>query len=337
MIADNAGEMATMDLPTAQVANVCVRATGWLERIDGHLEARRRAGYVRVCHGDLHLRNLCLTKDRPILFDAIEFDDRLAVIDVAYDLGFLLMDLEHRGLRSAANIVFNRYLDRTGDLGLIAALPLFMGLRAAVRAQVSALAGDGPEARRYLDLARSPLEPEPARLVAIGGLSGTGKSTLARALAPLLGRAPGALMCRSDVIRKQRAGVSDTDRLPESAYSRESSRAVYAALLARAEQALAASHGAVVDAVFARSEERAQIEDVARKAGVSFTGLWLDADPVTLAVRVSGRFGDASDADARVVAAQATYDPGEIRWHRIDAAKSPDDARAAARAILRLG
>ena len=102
---------------------------------------RAAAGFVRRCHGDLHLNNVVLWRGRPVLFDAIEFDEEIATIDTLYDLAFLLMDLDNRGRRGAANIVLNRYLWRSGadlDLHGLAALPLFLGLRAAIRAMVTA-------------------------------------------------------------------------------------------------------------------------------------------------------------------------------------------------------
>ena len=166
------------------------------------LIARERAGLVRRCHGDLHLGNIVRIDGAPVLFDAIEFDPKIATGDVFYDLAFLLMDLIERGLQGAANIVLNRYLTQTqrlDDLDALAALPLFLSLRAAIRAKVTAArarlakapAKAEQSARDYFALAQRLLAPPPPRLVAIGGLSGTGKSLLARALAPELLPAPG--------------------------------------------------------------------------------------------------------------------------------------------------
>jgi aminoglycoside phosphotransferase family enzyme len=161
----------------------------------GLLDPRRGEGNVRRCRGDLQLRNICLLDGRPTLFDCLEFSDSLASIDVLYDLAFLLMDLEHRGLTDFSNLVLNRYLDLTDEDDGLPAMPLFLSLRAAIRAHVTATAMDraahsesrlemAVEARRYLDLAARLLRPRPRRLVVIGGLSGSGKSTLAAALPP---------------------------------------------------------------------------------------------------------------------------------------------------------
>ncbi|GAB4360577.1 MAG: bifunctional aminoglycoside phosphotransferase/ATP-binding protein [Kiloniellaceae bacterium] len=306
-----------------------------LEQLDRHaalLDARAASGKVRLCHGDLHLRNVVLLDGRPTLFDAIEFNDAIACIDVVYDLAFLLMDLDHRGLRSFANLVMNRYLQRRDEAEALALLPLFLSARAAVRAKVAASleavagaeadkAARRAEALAYFRRADGYLQPAPPRLVAVGGLSGTGKTTLARALAPGLGAAPGALHLRSDVLRKQLAGVDELQRLPPEAYTAEASAAVYAGLIARARQALGAGQAVILDAVYARPEERAAVEALAREAQVTFAGLWLEADAAVLKARVAARRGDASDATAAVVERQLGYDLGTLAWHTIAAAQ----------------
>ncbi len=128
------------------------------------LDARQQQGKVRRCHGDLHLRNICLFEGKPTLFDCIEFGDEIACIDTLFDLAFLLMDLEHRGLRGLGNILFNRYVDRSGEVAGLAALPLFLSVRASIRAKVAVAAlkvqkdtaeqrTAAEQARAYLDLA----------------------------------------------------------------------------------------------------------------------------------------------------------------------------------------
>lgn len=260
---------------------------------------RRDGGFVRQCHGDLHLRNILLSDGRPILFDAIEFNEALASIDVMYDLAFLLMDLEHRDLRGLANVVINAYLDATADEGGVALLPLFLSVRAAVRAHVSAAnARRAPvlgerevlirEARAYLDMALGYLAPEPARLDAIGGLSGTGKSRAARELAPLLGPAPVARILRTDVIRRL-GGVDIHERLGQHGYAPAMTERTYGRLFQLSERALAAGQAVVADAGFAGPDQRDAIASVARNAGVPFRGLWLEASPDVMARRVGER------------------------------------------------
>jgi predicted kinase len=159
--------------------------------------------------------------------------------------------------------------------------------------------------------------------VAIGGLQGTGKSRLARALAPGLGPSPGALVLRSDEIRKRLAGVPPEHRLPPSAYTPEASAAVFAELAAQAGAVLRAGHAVVADAVFLRPEERAAIEAAARDAGLPFDGLWLAAPRAVLEARIAARTGDASDADVAVLAAAAGRDPGPLTWRVLDASGDP--------------
>ncbi len=309
------------------------------------LENRRAAGKVRRCHGDLHLRNICLIDGAPTLFDCLEFSDDLASIDVLYDLAFLLMDLQHRGLAHLANRVLNRYLDRTEEDDGLAAMPLFLSLRAGIRAHVTATAAAhagnaetaaamARQARDYLDLAHRALDPATPRLIAIGGVSGSGKSTLAAALAPALGPLPGARVLRSDVTRKLLLGVAPENRLPQSAYDRNATRRVYAALRRKAATALAAGCSAIVDAVSLTPAQRRSFAEVARAAGVPFTGLWLEAPPAAMAERIDARRNDASDATAAILARQLRHDPGPIDWTRIDAGGGLEATLAAARGAL---
>jgi aminoglycoside phosphotransferase family enzyme/predicted kinase len=312
------------------------------------LDRRRAAGKVRHCHGDLHLRNICLLDGKPTLFDCLEFDEALASIDVLYDLAFLLMDLEHRGLGHFANRVFNRYLDRSEEDGGLAAMPFFLSLRAAIRAHVTATALEhvaraatgakmAYDARRYLALTEGFLQPQPCRLIAIGGLSGTGKSTLAAGLAPETGLRPGARVLRSDVTRKLLLGVDPEERLPATVYTRETSARVYDALCRKAAGGLAAGYTVVIDAVALTAEERNSFAEVARAAAVPFLGLWLEAGPEAMANRIRGRVGDASDASPEILAEQLRQDAGEIDWVRIDAGGRPEDCLAAARRSLAAG
>lgn len=313
------------------------------------LARRAAAGFVRRCHGDLHLGNIVLWQNRPVPFDAIEFDEDLATVDTLYDLAFLLMDLDRHRCRSAANAVLARYLWRTRDpmdLEGLALLPLFLALRAGVRAMVRidrARQLDGAQRSAACDraagtfaLARSYLAPPPPRLVAVGGFSGTGKSTLAARLAPEFGAAPGALHLRSDLERKALADVEDAVRLPPEAYTPAASAEVYETLFARARLALAAGCSVIVDAVFALPDERARIAAVASACRVPFAGLWLDAAPDVLKTRVAARRGDASDATVAVVERQLDQEPGAITWHRIDAGHGAEATFARAFGVLNL-
>lgn len=292
------------------------------------LVARRvEAGAIRRCHGDLHLRNIVLIDGKPVPFDAIEFSERIANIDVLYDLSFVLMDLCERKLRPLANRLLNEWIWRIAELPqaphheALALLPMFLSRRASIRAFVDAQAasvsdGDTARARDYQRVGLSFLQPAPPRLMAIGGLSGSGKTTRALQVAPGIGRAPGAVVVRSDVERKRLAGIALEERMPAGSYTQEASAKVYAAVLERAGQALRAGHSVVLDAVFARPQERQAAEDLAKKTGVPFDGLWLDVPKEVAQARVAARKGDASDATATVIERQFEYDLGEITWRR---------------------
>ncbi len=316
-----------------------------LDRWGALLDGRREAGYVRQCHGDLHLRNIVLFNGKPTLFDAIEFNDEIACTDVLYDLSFLLMDLWRRHLPRHANVAWNGYLAETMDLEGLPLLPLFLSCRAAVRAKTSvaasALQGESQKrtslqemAREYLRMALELLRPPGPCLIAIGGLSGSGKSSLAYALAPSVGAVPGAVVLRSDEVRKRLCGVPELSRLGPEGYIPEVSRRAYETLAERAAIIVRADHAAIVDAVFARPQDRAAIEAVAALAAVPFVGLWLDAPERILLDRVQGRQRDASDADVAVVRAQLEADTGTITWHRIDASTGTDDVLRQATALL---
>lgn len=333
------------DVSSADVDRLRDASRAALEKHAALLDQRRATGHVRRCHGDLHLGNICLIDDQPTLFDCIEFSDLIACIDVLYDLAFLLMDLSHRGLKRHCSQVFNRYIDLTGDEDGVPALPFFMSLRAAVRAHVVATAAhsaESPDLRRrqlaeaksYFDLADQLLRPRPPRLVAIGGLSGTGKSTIAAAIAGDLGIGPGARVLRSDVVRKRLFGQEPERRLPETAYSATVTAQVYAALEARAAALLAAGHSVIVDAVSASPQERAAIAEVARRAGASFAGFWLEAPTATLLARIGSRGKDASDATADILRRQLGYDLGAIDWSRVDAGGPTEQVAQAVRRML---
>jgi len=316
-----------------------------LEATRSRLDARRAGGFVRQCHGDLHLRNIVLVDGQPTPFDAVEFNDEIACIDVYYDLAFLLMDLWRRGLPRHANVVLYGYVAATGDMGGLGLLPLFLSCRAAVRAKTSATAARLQShsqsrleledlAREYLARASALLHPSEPVLLAVGGLSGSGKSTLALALAPSVGAVPGAVVIRSDEVRKRLCGVSPLVRLGPEGYAPEVSQKVYAASAEQARLVLEAGHSAIVDAVFARPEDRDAIERVARSASVPVIGWWLDAPHAVLIQRTEVRTSDVSDANVAVVRAQAARDLGPIAWRRLDAERSTGEVlREAANAL----
>ena len=332
-------------LDAADVDAVTSGSRAALQSDGALLERRRTEGQVRQCHGDLHLRNIVLFEGAPTLFDGIEFNDRIACIDVLYDLAFLLMDLWRRRLPRHANVVWNGYLADTGDLAGIPLLPLFLSCRAAVRAKTSLAAaalqtGEDPrialeaQAREYLGMALQFLRPPAPSVVAIGGVSGTGKSSLAYAVAPSIGAVPGAVVLRSDEIRKELLGVPPVSRLGPEGYAPDVSRRVYEALGERAAAAGQAGHGVIADAVFGHAVDRMAIEQTAARASLPFVGLWLEAPEQVLVERVQRRRADASDADAAVIRMQLEEDTGPVTWRRLDAAPGADDVLRQARTHL---
>ena len=340
VIGSNAEQLRSLagELGGEAVERLIADTRAAFERLAPLLDARRDAGFVRRCHGDLHLGNIVVEDGRPVLFDCIEFSQVLSEIDVLYDVAFLLMDLGQRGCAAAANRVLNAWLDEAGRsfdvtrLAGLAALPLFQAVRAAVRTHVTGHAGDLERAHGYLACAQDHLQAARPALYAAGGLSGTGKSTLARALAPTLGAGPGAVILRTDEIRKRLWGVAPTAPLPKPAYTPEQSERVYSLMLDEARAALQAGWPAVLDAAFLRSVERLDAEALAADLGVPFQGLWLEAPAEVLRARLRDRRGDASDADAPVLESQLQQDLGEIGWRRIDATAPPHDQLAIARA-----
>ena len=321
--------------PTAEIDDLERASLAAFSRIKRLLEQREPQGFVRRCHGDLHLANIALIDRHPVLFDAIEFDPLIASTDVLYDLAFAIMDFLKFGQSAAANTLLNKYLALTPaeNLDALAALPLFMSLRSAIRAQVmleriNRNAGASteimPSARAYFALARQLIDPSPPILVAVGGLSGTGKTVLARALAPAVPPQPGAVVMRTDVLRKQYFGMKETERLPESSYRPEVNEKIYQTLIECASRILAQGHSVVADGVFARPAERSAIAEAARRLNVRFAAFFLTADLATRQQRIGRRERDASDATPEIARAQEIFDIGAIDWAVVDAGGTPE-------------
>ena len=333
--------------PAAEIEALARASRTAYERIVPLLRERGRRGFVRRIHGDLHLGNIVLIGGKPVLFDAIEFSDLIASGDVFYDLAFLLMDLLERGFAPVANVVLNRYLAdtrRIEDLDALATLPFFVSLRAAIRAKVTAArmerapaaehAAIARTARAYFAFASRAIAPDPPKFVAVGGLSGTGKTKLARDLAPEVAPMPGAVIVRSDVERKALFGVGETEKMPAEAYTDDVTARTYAVLADKARRIFSAGHSVIVDAVFAQPQERTAIAAAAKSANSALRGLFLTADLDTRLGRVGARAGDASDADQSVARAQERFDLGPLDWTPIDASGPPEATLSRAKAAL---
>ncbi len=310
-------------LGPAEVDAYDAAITAAYETLRPDLMARFDHGWVRHCHGDLHLGNILIEDGAPVLFDCIEFNERLSQIDVLYDLAFLLMDLWVRGQHAAANRVMNVWLEQAARLeddprrvyAGLKLLPLYMSARAGVRCHVSAHQGGIEASRTYLKAAHAFLDMAPPHLLAVGGLSGSGKSTRARQLAPEAGRAPGAVVLRSDEIRKRLWACPELESLPpEAAYTADENTRVHSHMFDLARTVLAAGQAVVLDATFREEALRDAAAATAETAGVPFSGLWLDVPADERARRIAGRQGDVSDATPSVALRQQAVDVSLVSW-----------------------
>ncbi|MCB1958040.1 MAG: AAA family ATPase [Rhodocyclaceae bacterium] len=284
------------------------------ERLDCVFAARRQAGRVRECHGDLHCGNIIVREGRVRLFDGIEFSASLRFIDVIDDLAFLLMDLQARGHAPLANACLNRYLEATADYDGLRVLRYYVAYRALVRAMVELMqahgAGAAPEraerrAATYLDIADRQRGPGRPALVLTHGFSGAGKSSLSLALAGHLD----GIRLRADVERGRLFGVGDASQ-PDK-YSAHASEATYEQLAHLATLCASSGWTALVDATFLQRTRRARFHALAGELGVPLGLVDFQAPPELLAERIRARMGrDASEADLSVLRSQiASADP----------------------------
>ena len=335
------------ELPQPAVERLDALSHRTLEDYRKLLLARATDGLIRRCHGDAHLGNIVLIEGKPVLFDAIEFDPVIATTDILYDLAFPVMDLCHFDLVPCANRLLNAYLQSSWleNGNALVLLPLFLSMRAAIRANVLFTKRrlspdhdhDGTDARAYFDLALRLIEPVRPSLIAIGGKSGTGKSVLAREIAPLLPPLPGAVLLRSDVIRKELFGQEPHVALPGTAYSPDVNARVYHALLERSRQVLAQGFSVVVDAAFLKESERRGLSKALETIDAEFRPMFLTAELDIRLNRIRSRRNDASDATPDIATGQEAYDIGEINWPTVDASGSPAQTLARARPVAGLG
>jgi aminoglycoside phosphotransferase family enzyme/predicted kinase len=298
----------TLDVAVPREAALHAWYEAELTRIAPLLAERHTQGFVRACHGDLHLDNIVRWRNRILMFDCIEFDDALRWIDVASDLAFALMDFSAHGRDDCAHRLLSGWLARTGDYAALGVLPCYVVYRALVRADRATArrrrgtralsahcSGDGRRTSRCTTAAA----PVSWRI-------GSGKSLASRALAERLG----AIRLSSDVERKRRAGVPDETHLSAGAYSDAAIERIYERLLAAAATVIDSGYTAIVDATFLREADRAAFVSLAARRGVRIAILDFTASPATLAARVAARAArgnDPSDADTAVLAQQLEH------------------------------
>ena len=310
----------------AQLLEVLAELERWsmatFEAVEPVLLQRKAQGFIRECHGDMHLRNLAWIDEKPVAFDGIEFNPNLRWIDVISEVAFLVMDLQDRGQPELAQRFLNAYLEQSGDYAGLVLMRFYLVYRAMVRAKVSAIrlgqlqldepgrAGAKAEFEQYLALAQTYTHPGPPVLVLTCGLSGSGKTSLSQPLLECLS----AIRIRSDVERKRLFGMkaleSGRAAPAQGIYSTEATGRTYAHLRELADLLLDAGYTVIVDATFLQHAQREPFERLARKKGLGYVLLEFSARTQTLRRRILQRSGDASDADLAVLEHQlAVYQP----------------------------
>lgn len=284
------------------------------------LEQRKAEGFIRECHGDMHLGNMTIFEKEPLIFDGIEFNEEFRWIDVISELAFLTMDLTDRGEQQLAQRLMNRYLENTGDYAGLPLLGFYQSYRAVVRAKVASfrLAQDISEEERtavlstyqsYMDLAETFTALEHPHLILTHGFSGSGKSTLSAYLLEQLG----AYRIRSDKERKRlfaQATHPASGDINAGLYSSELSQATYEHLLTLAKTILQAGYSVIVDAAFLRADQRTPFYELAEKMNLPCTLIQTTSPVEVMRARIQQRRSSSeniSDASQKVLDYQLTH------------------------------
>jgi len=282
-------------------------------------EQRKHDGFIRECHGDMHLRNLLWLNGGPVAFDCIEFNSQLRWIDVISEVAFLVMDLQDRKQPQLANRFLNSYLQATGDYAGLAVLPFYLCYRALVRAKVNALRLEQKNITQqervqavadfesYLELAKVYTQQAIPKLIIMRGLSASGKSTVSQQLLDAMG----LIRIRSDVERKRLFSIASSDKaaneIDQGIYSAQASQQTYAKLLELALQVVSAGYSVIIDAAFLKHEQRQPFQQLAERLRVGYLVLEVTAPPAVLRQRIVARKNDVSDADLAVLEHQLLH------------------------------
>lgn len=284
----------------------------FLAQKQGWFKQRQQSHKIRECHGDLHLKNICLWHDRIQLFDRIEFNEEFRFVDVMYDVAFTVMDLDARNRRDFSNIFLNTYLEQSGDWQGLQVLPLYLSRQAYVRAKVTSMLLQDPvvstqqkqesiaAASDYYKLAWQYTKKSQGKLILMSGLSGSGKTTVARKLAPQIN----AIHLRSDAVRKHLAGIPLDSRGDDNLYTAEMNYRTYERLLELGKMLVSQGYSAILDAKFDRRNWREKALKMSESEGIPCQIIYCTAPAAILRDRLAQRTGDISDATPDLLARQ---------------------------------
>ncbi|MEL4895860.1 bifunctional aminoglycoside phosphotransferase/ATP-binding protein [Crocosphaera sp. Alani8] len=276
----------------------------YFEKKQEYFKQRQKENKIRECHGDLHLKNICLFNNKIQLFDRIEFNEEFRYVDLMCDVAFTVMDLDARNRQDLSNIFLNTYLERTGDWRGLQVLPVYLSRQAYVRAKVNSMMLDDPniseenhqkaqqEAKNYYHLAWQYTQRNQGKIIIMSGLSGSGKTTVAKYIAENIN----AILIRSDAVRKHLGNISLDETGNSELYSQEMNEKTYQTLIKLGEIVAKAGFNVILDAKFDRHQWRKPIIEIVKKHNISLTILSCYTPVETLSDRLSNRKGDISDA-----------------------------------------